>query len=235
MGFLQPQHRVQEHLQSVLIHAGDGLVQHQQIRRGAQRQGQQHPLQFAPGAASQLPLGQSPRLHHVEGLLHPAPGGAADPRPYRPPREGRGQEILHRQGHLPVKEQVLGHVADAHMGDIPPVVVHMADGSAVGQFPQQRPHQGGLARSVLADEHGQLPAVDVHGHVLQKRLPAPLHGHMLQPDMTKGTTMLRHKSLLQILPVRSLFHGNADIIAHIARQRKRFFRIPAGLDASGGV
>ena len=53
------------------------------------------------------------------------------------------------------------------------MVVHMADDAPVGQFAQQRPDEGGLARAVLPDKHRQLSAVDMHGNIVEQRLSAP--------------------------------------------------------------
>ena len=68
---------------------------------------------------------------------------------------------------------MLGHIACTQVGNVPSMVVHMADDAPVGQFAQQRTDEGGFTRAVLPDEHSQLTAVDVHGHIVQQRLPAP--------------------------------------------------------------
>ena len=72
------------------------------------------------------------------------------------------------------------------------MVVHMADDAPVGQFAKQRTDEGGFARAVLPDEHSQLSAVDVHGHVMKQRLSAPRNGQAVNLDMAQGAMVFRH-------------------------------------------
>ena len=87
---------------------------------------------------------------------------------------------------------MLGHVSRRQMGQIPARGVHMADGAAMGDFSQQGADQGGFAGAVLADEDGQLAAVDMHGHILQQRLSSPADGNPVQINMAEGTAVNAH-------------------------------------------
>ena len=87
---------------------------------------------------------------------------------------------------------MLGHVPRAEVRNVQPAAVHMADGAFVGQLAQERPDQRGLAGAVLADEDGELPAVDVHGHVLEQDLASAAHGDALQIDVAQGAAVQVH-------------------------------------------
>ena len=166
MRALEIQERIEEHLQAVAVDAADRLVKHEQVRRGIHGQGEQHALQLSPGAAAEGQVGQTGRVHGGESFIHPGAGLFADAGPDRAPREGGRHEIAHGQGHFPVKLQVLRNIAGAQVRDIQPAAVHMPDGAAVGQLAQQDADQRGLAGAVLADQDRELPAVDMHGHIL---------------------------------------------------------------------
>ena len=70
-----------------------------------------------------------------------------------------------------------------------------AERAAVGDLAQQRADQRGLACAVLADEHGQLAAVDVHGHILQKGLAAAHNADVFQRDAAQGAR-IGHEAVL---------------------------------------
>ena len=122
-------------------------------------------------------------LHPRQGFHHLGAGFFRYARPHGTAGEGRGQEILHRQGHLLVKVQVLGDIARAQVGNIPSLAVQVVNAAPVGELAQQRADQRGFARAVLSDQRGDLSAVDVHGHILEQGLSTPHHGHVLQVNM----------------------------------------------------
>ena len=185
VGGAQLGHGVQKQLQAVGVHAGDRLVEHQQVRSGVQAQRQQHPLDLAAGAAPQGPVHEVLRADLPQGGAHLLAGLAADAGPDRAAGEAGGHEVQHRQRHIPVELQVLRHIAGDQMRDVAAVLVDVPDGAAVGKLAQERAHQGGFSGAVLADEHGQLTAVDVHGHLLQKLLAAAGHGDVVQIDVAE--------------------------------------------------
>ena len=135
---LQPQHGVQEQLQALLVHPGNGFVQHQQIRGRMGGQGQQHPLGFTAGAASQGMPGNGRGLHPRQGFHHLGAGLFGYACPHGTAGEGCGQKVLHRQGHLLVKVQVLGDIARAQVGNIPSLAVQVVNAAPVGELAQQR-------------------------------------------------------------------------------------------------
>ena len=87
---------------------------------------------------------------------------------------------------------VLRHVAGGQVSQIPAGAVHMADGTAMRYFPEQGADQRGFSGTVLADEDGQLTAVNMHGNVLQQGLAAPPDGDLTQVDMAQGTMLRMH-------------------------------------------
>ena len=87
---------------------------------------------------------------------------------------------------------MLRHIAGTQVRDIQTAAVHMADGSAVGQFTQESPDERGLAGAVLADENGELTAVDMHGHILEQNLPAAADGNPVQIDVAESTAVHVH-------------------------------------------
>ena len=63
----------------------------------------------------------------------------------------------------------MGHIADEGPGP-PPARLLEVDGPRVGELAQNGAEEGGLARSVGADEGGDLPAVEVEADMLQNGL-----------------------------------------------------------------
>ena len=84
MLFLQVHHGIQKQLQAVLIHAGHGLIQHKQVRRGMRCQRQQHALRLAAGAAAQRMPCDGLRFHRRQRLPHLGAGLFRDARPHGP-------------------------------------------------------------------------------------------------------------------------------------------------------
>ena len=105
-------------------------------------------------------------------LIHPGAGLFAHAGPDRAFGEGGGHKIPHGEGHFPVKLQMLRHIAGAQVRDIQPAAVHMADETGMGKLSEQGTDQGRLAGTVLADQDGELSAVDMHGHILEQDLAA---------------------------------------------------------------
>ena len=64
----------------------------------------------------------------------------------------------------------------------------------MGQLAQQGADQRGLAGAVLADQDRELPAVDMHGHILEQDLPAAADGDPVQIDVAEGTAVQVHGS-----------------------------------------
>lgn len=192
MGAAQAQNGVQKHLHTVLVDAGDRLVQHQQVggRRDGQRQ--QHPLQFAAGAAPQGAAQQFLRLHSLQRCQHLCPGLSADTRPHRAAGKGGGEKIPHAYRHLPVEDQVLRYIAGAQVGNGPAAAVHMSDTPRGLHLAQQGADQRGLARTVLPDENRQLPAMNVHGHIVEQFLTATDDGDLLQLDVAEAALVRLH-------------------------------------------
>lgn len=100
---------------------------------------------------------------------------------------------------------MLRHIARAHVRHVAPFAVHMANRTAVSVFPQQGADERRFARAVLADQHRQLTAVDVHRHILQKRLSAAHHGDILQRNAAQLAIICHFVSLLGRF-VRFLHH-----------------------------
>ena len=70
----------------------------------------------------------------------------------------------------------------------------MADGARMGQLAQEGFDQGGFAGAVLADEHRELAAVNVHGNILQERLAAAPDGDPIQVDMAQ-VALVKHETV----------------------------------------
>ena len=182
---------IQEHLQAVAVDPADRLVQHQQVRRRLQGQGQQHALQLAPGAAAQGTVRQLRRVHVRQRLPHGFLHLFGHARPHGALRKGGRQEVLHGEGHLPVKLQHLGHIARPQVRDVQPAAVHMADDARMRDLAEEGPDQGRFPGAVLADQYRQLAAVDMHGYILQQHLAAPPDGDPVQVDMAQ-VTVVKH-------------------------------------------
>ena len=172
---------VHQLLLPVDVHAGEGLVQHQDVGQGLQRQGQQHPLQLPAGQGPHPPIQQALPVNPAQALRHPgpqAPGGGQEHRVFG---DGGGEEVEHAHRIPPVKDRGLGHVADQGPGLVPPGPLEL-DGAGVGDLPQDGAEQGALPRPVGADEGHDLPAVEVEGDVAQHLLVAEVHPQVGHPQ-----------------------------------------------------
>ena len=88
---------------------------------------------------------------------------------------------------------MLGNIAGGQVRQIPAGAVHMADGAAVGKLSQQGPDQGRFSGAVLADQHRQLAAVNMHGNILQKKLATPADRDLIQVDVAQGAAGKSHQ------------------------------------------
>ena len=87
---------------------------------------------------------------------------------------------------------MLGHIAGAKVRNVQAAAVHMADQAGMGDLVQQGADQGGFAGAVLADENGELAAVDMHGDVLEEGLAAAADGDPVQIDVAELAVMQGH-------------------------------------------
>ena len=88
-------------------------------------------------------------------------------------------EVARPDGHVGVEENFLGHVAQRPVGALQRLAVHR-DLSALGRL-QTEDHskEGGLARSVGADQSGELPVVNPEIHVVEDLASVDGHVHLL--------------------------------------------------------
>ena len=87
---------------------------------------------------------------------------------------------------------MLRHIAGTQMRDIQPAAVHMADETGMGKLSEQGANQGRLAGTVLADQDGELSAVDMHGHILEQDLAAAADADPVQIDVAELAVMQGH-------------------------------------------
>ena len=191
--FLQMRHRIEEELQTVPVHAADGLVQNEQIRGGMKRQRKEHPLQFPSGTAAQRRVRQILRADVRKRFPDLLPGLLSDAEPDRTPGHGRGHKITHGKRHLGIEGKMLGNIAGGQMGKTAARAVHVADDAGMWNLSEKGADQGGLPGAVLSDEDRQLAAVYVHGNVLEKDLSAAADGDPVQVDMTQVAAVRTHR------------------------------------------
>ena len=87
---------------------------------------------------------------------------------------------------------MLRYIAGPQVRNIQPAAVHMTNQACVGKLSQQGADQCGFTGTVLADEYGELSAVDVHGHILEQGLAAAADSNPVQIDVTKLAVMQGH-------------------------------------------
>ena len=160
------------------VDPGRGLVQEQQVRLLAERQGEQHPLQFAAGEGAQLPAAQVGGLDHSQVLLGAAAQVGADTEPERLFLKAHGQKLVHGERHAPVEGEPLRHVADARRGR--PVVPE--DAAAVADLAEQGEQQGGFAGSVGTDDGRAAAPRHGGGDALEQADAVADHAHPLETD-----------------------------------------------------
>ena len=187
--------RLIKRLHAVLIDARHRLVEDQQIRLRRERQRQQHALQLAAGERAQRPVRQLRAVRALQRGKHSFARFFGDAQEHRPPRQRASHEIHDRHRRGAVKLQLLGHIARAQVGGGPPVTGKMADGAGILDLSEQRAQQRRLARTVRADQRGQLAAVDVQAHILERRLRAKGHGQLVHLDAAEPAARFRARQM----------------------------------------
>ena len=120
-------------------------------------------------------------MNPVQALGNRLPHGSGQTQEGGAAAHAAGEKILHADRVAGVEAGALGHVAD------PGLLAALAglgkgDDALVLPLAQHRFQEGGLARSVGADEGHQLPAVDVEIHVPEYFFTADGDAEILHPQ-----------------------------------------------------
>ena len=161
------------------IHAGEGLVQDQDVGQGLQGQGQQHTLQLAAGEGAHPLVDEVLAVDTLQTLQHLVPHGPAQAQKGGPLAHAAGEEVGNGHGIAGIKGGGLGDIADAGRLTVAHTGGGEGDNAVILPLAQNGFQEGGLACAVGADEGRQLAAVHVQIHILENFIAADPDGQIL--------------------------------------------------------
>ena len=156
-----------EELEAVLVDAGDGLIEEQEVGHRVEGEREQDALEFAARECAEAAAKQALRVDAREAredARAQLPGGAE---PDGAAAEAGHEEVFDGDGRADVEAQVLRHVADGRVAGVAALGVDVVEVARVRDFAEDGAHEGAFAGAVGADEGRELAAVHVEVDVLE--------------------------------------------------------------------
>ena len=169
---------IHEQTHALDIHAGERLVEYENIRHGLKRQRQQHALQLAARKCADALVDERFAVHVRKAGQNFFPHGFCRAQERGALEDAAGEKVHHAHGVAAVKGRALRHIADAQLRLL---AAGLMEGDLPFIFPlaQNGADERGLARAVRTDQRDHLAAVHMQVDVVQDRLAADMDGQML--------------------------------------------------------
>ena len=207
VGFPDFIQHIHKGVHSLHIHAGQGLVQNENVRDRLQGQGKQHPLQLTAGESAHPLVNQVLPVYPLQTGFYRLAHGFGQTQERGAAAHAAGEQIRHADGLAGIKAGALGHIADPGLF-APLTRLAESDDAGIVPLAQNGFQQGAFSGTVGADQSGKLPAVDVKLRVFQYFIISDFYGQFLHPQAA---------GLSAVPVVGKLFHPRASFTVSMLR------------------
>ena len=163
----QLEHDLIEELETVLIDAGDGLIEQEQVGQGLEGESEENALQFAAAQCTETTIDQVFGFYAREIVEHLSAKVMRRKQPDRSAREASHEKIHDRCGRADVETQILRHVADDGVTGMFAFGIDVMKCAGVIDFAEDCLQQCRLTGTVRSDQCRQLSAMDVKIDVVE--------------------------------------------------------------------